>query len=1170
MAQDADFDAELLGQRRPGRQRPAAPPAPPQGDLKARLEDDDFELELAPSEPEPQAPSGGADVAFEELAAMLNEQGGQSPAKPAARPRSGSGRKPAEKGSSRRKASGSGRKARSEAAQTGGSRSASGEAQKAGAKDSGRKKKRRAKTEGDGDGKRRRKRPKDSEAGGKKRKRRRAAPEPEPEPRDDDSPFTECPACFEEVAKAALRCPYCDAAMPRPPSFAETHAGAIQGAKAGAAGLLVLGLCFYAVTLLLSENVAEGRGRERRQALRGLESDSAESEALTPPKIEGAPAAETPKEGPQVAESSEEVKAAAAIKALIAPLKEAQSTEALLAAITKLAADPAGKEACEKTIARERRGELVGRCYRTLYRILKEGELTAALKAGLQCEGLHGVLPAVEVINRGGQDSLADMLSGSATFANKAFKVGRVWFTALKGKLPASSELSTFRIEAGQDMADRLAALRVSAGDGSGLEGALACFDIADPSVCELVQKALVAYTGGEQVLLKDPLDRESVAATQGEWRSVLKTYIPMRSLLAAAASDPNQVFSQGAERLAAIRARRVARAEALAKLREQEGLIAGIATFCVAEPAAREIEGRRILGLLMGLRGEAKDLPVMEGVLAALKDRPGAEHLVAGALRASGSKAVPAALRLAERGLIEYVSLAAVMPDFSRSVGGTEVKNLEARVEGLAAGEKIAGWKILASLGSKRFEELVASKPTTPPSELSLPRCTSKKVEELLLKIAFKEKESEELGADDAARLLANAGRHRIAPKVVSKLRDEELATTAARILQRLARPSDGRKLITAIEKGDSGIARYCFKALRMIRDPKSAGRLAKLYNKTPQLGANPDLVAALIELRYDGRGPRDSLVKEADKWLAEHAEWAKTREGIEPRLGGPIIDKFAKVANRKDAKYFRKAIEIVGNRAAPSAFEAMAMTGAKDQTDLLRQYLLPGRSIRGQAGLALGVLGVEETAEDLSGFLETEEGKAGEADGQILAGLSLLDKKKGAELARKLVSEDRLQANGWAGVVFALARAESTKDLELLQDLATAQDAAVRRSAARGLHFALRAKASAVNPEAFQPLRPLLYDEDPEVRIYATLAALELEPAAARGLVYPLLLENAGVMARRRNDPWTVFLDNAGIYETLRELLVRLTDPKVFFRDDMSEGARREVFGKLSDLKG
>ncbi|MDF1662552.1 MAG: hypothetical protein P1V97_12325 [Planctomycetota bacterium] len=1151
---DAAMDDELLGRSRskaPAAPKPTAPPAQfapqavaPTQPALGRLGD----MELLPDSDIAEAPEG-MDAAMNEVANLFE-------AAPKSKPKAAS--------SSRRPKNTSSERPRN---QKGARRPTDQSASR----------KRRRTTEQNNESSRGRRKGKSSRAPA-------AAPA-------GNAHFIVCSVCEEQIARKARECPYCQAPVPRAPGFAEKNEQLIQYAKIGGGILALLILVGVAFKLM----GGSGETRKRRRSKKIVASDNIDTADTKddekdkkddPDKDKVDPKKEPDKKPDIVKVDPNKDDPLGAFKKVLEPLRKANDPADIEAQIAALAKNPLAKEICQAVIKVERDTILVGMCYRVLYAATEGAERDNFLRRGLNANTLDAVYGAADIVlaeNKAGLKK--QMLSGRRSSA-AGRRFGALYGLAL---LESDSDGPTAKdlrkralvMEGNSScVRPRLAVLRLLAGDGLVIEEALKAFDFDHPRLRQTAHRAFEHYSGKNDIVLSDPGSSDAAKETKEKWLAWYESYKPFLEPLARACTDPNAVSAISGERGKLQEAARKQRHDGIKSLLaiKDTQLISYMRTFAKAEASAKTEQGHRTLALLIEQVAQKDEFPILFRWLDEIKTvDSGAKYYAAAILSAAGKEAVPAALRLMERGVLKPQQLAKIMPDLGR-VKCEELDALEAKMEEIKAGnaqEAEPYWFILASLGSKLVEDYLTDKKRSESTAIGvMARYGDKKFEKQLFSASIGETKIPNLDAAQAARYLSLGGSSNISKAVIGLLKEPKHANIANQLIIGLASPKFKKQLFSGLTSDNGSLATVCIRTLidMNFTDRGTASKYAAMFNKSdcPHY-LKVHLKKALIAMRVTGKKqPRAFLIEETERWRANVKRWEKTKSGLHPSLKADVIQGLGRVGDRKDSQIL---IEALGSTQSNSDREkiltALGHLKAKDGAFTMRGYLLPNRRARGIAALALAQI-KDKTALGELKFVLTDSKRLDRDDGQVFMAISLIDPIAGWT-TYKVVKEKKVPTGGgsFPGIAFALVREPEAEGLSELQSLINNPDPKARAGIGYGIALALAYKRAEVAPGLADFLKPLLFDESPEVRINTLLALLALKADFVGPYIYSVLKEDSTHFKKMRNDAFSEYLEPEYTNENFEQWIYRLAKKSAGYRNFLSKGFKREIRESFRKVK-
>lgn len=1021
---------------------------------------------------------------------------------------------------------------------------------------------------------------KESNRGRRKSKSTRA-----PAPPAGNPHITDCTVCGEQISRKARECPYCQAPVPRDPSFAEKNEQLLQYAKLGGGILALLILLGVAFKLM----GGSGDTRKRRRSKKSVDvvntDDTEKKEETKDPekKVEEDKDKDKPKKDPGKKRDPIKVDPSkkdplGAFTKILEPLRKATDPKEVETQIAELAKNSQAKEICQAVIKVERDSILAGYCYRALYAATKGPDRAAFLRRGLNANALDATFAAVDIVLAENNETFKKQaLSGRLSGASGRRFAALYTLALLEAENdgPKAKDLRTRALVMdGQSSSvrPRVAVLRLLAGDGLVIEDALKAFDFDHPRLRQTAQRAFEQYSGKDDIVLADPGDASAAQETKEKWAAWYESYKPFLEPLAHAVTDPNAINANSGEREKLQVAARKLRHSGIVTLLgyKDKPLISYMRTFAKAQASAKTKQGHRTLALIMEQVATEDEFPLIFRWLDEIKTvNDGAEFYAAAALSAAGKDAVPAVLRLMERGVLKAKQVARFMPDLGR-VRCDELTNLEVKMVEIKAGNQQDAepyWYILASLGSKLCEEYLTDKKRSEATAIGvMARYNDKKFEKRLFKAAIGEEKIPNLDPAQAARYLALAGSTNSSKAALGLLKEPKHANIANQLILGLATPKYKKQLFDGLKSSNGSLATVCIRALidMNLTDRGTASKYASIFNKSdcPHY-LKVHLKNALIAMRVTGKKqPRAELIKQTDQWRANYKRWEKTKSGLPPTLPAAVIEGLGRVGDKKDTQILLDALAATQSNAdREKILTALGHLKAKEGAFSMRGYLLPNRRARGIAALALAQIKEKSALGELKFVLTDSKGLTGD-DGQVFMAISLIDPVE-AWTVYKLVKEKKIKMGGdaFAGIAFALAREPEAEGLGELQTLINDPDPKARAGIGYGIALALAHKRVEVSPGLEDFLKPLLFDEAPEVRINTLLALLALKADFVKSYIYSVVREDSQHFQKPRSDAFSEFLEPEYTKENFEQWVFRLAKKSAGFRRYLSKGIQREI---------
>lgn len=1157
---DAAMDDELLGRRRkpapaaplpppaqfaPQPVAPAQPIAPAQPVAPAQpalgLQDD---MELLPDSDVAEAPAG-MDAAMDEVANLFDA----APQKK--RPAGGSSRRPKNTSSERPRNQRGSRRPTDQSAS----------------------KKRRRPTDQSNESNR-----------GRRKSKSTRAKSPAPQ---GNAHFIVCEVCDEQIARQARECPYCQAPVGRGPGFAEKNEQLIQYAKIGGGILALLILVGVAFKLMSGPGDTRKRRRSKKIAVsdntdssdtKDEEKDKEKDKKDDPGKGKDDPKKEPDKKPDPISIDPSKKDPLGAYKKILEPLRKATDPGDIEKQIATLAKNTQAKEISQAVIKVERDTVLAGMCYRVLYAATKDSDRDNFLRRGLNANALDAVVGAADIVLAEDKAGLKKQILTGRNSSAVGRRFAALYVLALLESDTDGPSAKDLRQRAlvmegnSNCVLPRLAVLRLLAGDGLVIEEALKAFDFDHPRLRQTAQRAFEQYSGKTDIVLDDPGSSSAATETKEKWAAWYESYKPFLEPLAYACTDPNAISANSGEREKLQEAARKRRHDGIKKLLAYKDtpLISYMRTFAKAEASAKTDQGHRTLALLIEQVATKDEFPLLFRWLDELKTvNDGAKYYAAAILSVAGKEAVPAALRLLERGVIKVQVLAKIMPDLGR-VKCEEVDALEAKMEEIKAGNVQAAepyWYILASLGSKLVEDYLTDKKRSESTTIGvMARYGDKKFEKKLFSAAIGETKIPNLDAAQAARYLALGGSSSATKAAIGLLKEPKHANIATQLVIGLATPKYKKQLFNGLSSDNGSLATVCIRTLidMNFTDRGTASKYASLFNKDecPHY-LKIHLKKALIAMRVTGKKqPRAALLEETERWRANHKRWEKTKSGLPPTLKGDVIHGLGRVGDRKDSQILMDALASTQSNAdREKILTALGHLKAKDGAYTMRGYLLPNRRARGIAALALAQI-KDKTAIGELKFVLTDSKRLDRDDGQVFMAISLID-PVAAWATYKVVKEKKVPFGGtsFPGIAFALVREPEAEGLSELESLINHPDPKARAGIGYGIALALAYKRAEVTPGLAEFLKPLLFDESAEVRINTLLALLALKADFIGPFIYSVLGEDTTHFKKPRNDAFSEYLEPEYTQENFEQWIYRLAKKSAGFRNYLSKGVKREI---------
>lgn len=1003
-------------------------------------------------------------------------------------------------------------------------------------------------------------------------RRRRTTKTEEPEAEATNKHVIACHFCEEMISRKASECPYCGARQVKK-GFWDGKEKQLALLKMAGGVLALLALVGVAMSMI-SGNGDDGGGRRRRPK-KIVKNDNDEPKDKPEDKPKDDPKKEPKDKKPKDKKPKDKgpKDPLAKVRKDIKGLESASMPGDVLTQIKELAKNPKAREIAEFVIRVDKDSKLAGRCYRVLFEVLKGEERQKKLREAFSAPCIEAGLFAVEIIIKDDIANLKSLFKKGRTF-KKAMKVNRAYARALlELDWPGPKLLPLMEIEGTTlDVRPRMAVLRITAGDISCFDEALRGFKVKNGRLRSLLNKALVKYSGKAEIFLENPDDDDQCNEVAEKWKDWFEKFRDFHTLLKRITLDPTIRSGNTADRLRLEKERRALIQGSILEFitSKKPGAIEALTTYAYVEPSAQTKEAREQLARLAEFVAKRSDARLINRWLDNINkdDRAGALQIAITALNVGEQNSVDSVLRGVDRGLYSMIELNKNMPDLS--LGREQaVQDFESRVSEVPKRKQGDYLKVLASLGSRQLEESIL-KERKPYIQELVARLGSSRLEDQLVDIWKGEDENDIFKPAAAGKLLSEAGTTNVTRDAKKLLGKQETAVLASEILAKTGGPGDKSAFLKGLKMKNNVVNYNCLLALTAMGEPSTFSKIEKFYEKDPSDRLKTILRNFLFAQRISSRTLLKEVRAEGEGFQKTWRNWINNPKGNPPRLQRRWVYELGQIGSSGDFEILKTALEAAkSDKQKYTVLVAMTRLKSKEAASSIRGFLLPNRAFRGLAAMSLAVLKNKEYMSDIQ-IAITAASEYKEEDGVLYMALSILDKKMASQMVRAALDKEKSYlGEAVAGLVFALSREEDPEiSRPYVKKFLISSDSRARAGVARGLLLAHLHKKGEVELDISENLRPLLFDEAFEVRLYALMALLAKNDKFATRAAYSILRENDVLLGRPRNDLWDVYFAGPEAGTNYRSWCFEMIKKKFYHRRHMSIGVYREILRKIRKL--